>query len=379
MAPLKLSASSIFSFKSCPTRFRFAYRLGLRKIDRDEKLRMGTNWHLLQETYRKAMDDNDPERALDIALEHLNKAYETVPDTQDPFKWETERVVLAYSFMGYVWKYGGDQFETLHTEIKFDLPLIQPRTGMPLPEDEVVLVGKIDRIVRVNGRLMVVEYKSTSQDIDSGSDFWLKLKLDTQLSTYSYAGRRMGMEVEGTYYDVWKKPGIKPKLLTQGETKKFIKEGEYCGVKFTVKHGRSTKLCDPPIVSDQVLVDGVLTTEIKPGAKEGVFQIRETPEMFGARLLNDIYANPDKFFARKEIARTDKELVAFESELYALYQNMKSMDRTGHYWKNETQCEATFKCDYCPICYYGRGDAVVAGETPDGFRRLQDATIGKSD
>lgn len=327
---------------------------------------MGTNWHALQETYRQAVDEHGTEKALGLALDHLNKAYERVPDNKDAFEWETERTVLAYSFMGYLWHHKSDQFETLHTEIKFDLPVLEPRTGMPLPVSEVVLVGKIDRVIRVNGRQMVVEYKSTGSAIDSGSDFWLKLKLDTQLSTYSYAGRRLGMEIEGTYYDVWKKPGIRPKLLTQGETKKFIKDGKYCGTTCTVEvldGGAGIGL-------DQVTVDGTPTTEIKPGAKEGAFQIRETPGMFGARLLNGIYENPEKFFARREVARTDKELKAFEAELYALWQNMKQMERTGHYWKNESQCEATFRCDFCEVCYYGRGAAVVAGDTPAGYKRI---------
>ncbi len=369
----RLSASSIGAFKACPTRYRLGYVLRVRPIEDPDVFRQGTNWHMLLEEYRKAQREGS-EDPVDTAIEHLNEAYQTVPDNKTPFEWESERAMLAYSFVGYVWHYQHDEYETLETELQFELPLINPVTGLPHRQAPPI-VGKIDRTVRTPlNRKLVVEYKSTGSDIDSGADYWKRLRMDTQVSIYTYAARRLGLEAEGTLYDVYKKPGIRPKLLTQSESKKFMDTGEYEGAAFEVEvfdGGAGIGL-------DQVKVNGMTMTEIKPGKKEGTFQIRETPEMYGARLLNMIYKEPEKFFARRELVRTDKELEDFERELWGIYQTMRMMERDGNYFKNEQQCEATYKCPYTQICYHGQNQAVVDGGTPSGFKRLQPLTVGKT-
>lgn len=382
----RLSASSIGAFKACPTRFRLGYVLKVRPIEDPDVLRQGSRWHLLLEKYREAITPEDPPptfRGVPVeyvssldpvgsAIEHLNTAYAVIPDSKTPFEWETERAMLAYSFMAYAWHYQHDEYETIDTELKFELPLIDPVTGLP-HRHAPPIVGMIDRIVRTpkTGRILAVEYKSTSSDIDSGADYWKRMRMDTQISIYQYVARRLGLDVQGTLYDVYRKPGIRPKLLTQGDTKKFIDSGEYEGTQFEVEVNGED-------VGVDVKVNGTLTTEIKVGAKEGTFQIRETPEMYGARLLNIIYKEPDKFFARHEIVRTDNELRQFERELWGIYQTMRMMDRDDNYYKNEQQCEATYRCPYIPICYHNQNQAVVEGETPSGFRRLQTPTVGKT-
>jgi hypothetical protein len=48
---------------------------------------------------------------------------------------------------------------------------------------------------------------------------------------------------------------------------------------------------------------------------------------------------------------------------------MAEMERTGFWFENEQQCEATFKCAFCPICY--NNVDVFHGQTPPGFKRLR--------
>ena len=167
--------------------------------------------------------------------------------------------------------------------------------------------------------------------------------------------------ISGVLYDVWHKPGIRPKKLTQADSKKFVKSGEYFNQTFTIEQ------------KEGLWVDGILA-EIEPGKKaDGSFAIRETPEMFGARLLHDIYTDPGKYFARKEIARTDDDLQRFQFELFHIYQSMRLMNRHGHWWMDESQCEATFRCPYTPICYHGL-DVCDGQTTPPGFRRIFEIT-----
>ena len=92
--------------------------------------------------------------------------------------------------------------------------------------------------------------------------------------------------------------------------------------------------------------------------------------MFGARLLQDITERPQFYFARREIAFTDAELLDFQYQVWALQRTMAEMTRTGHWYENEQQCEATFKCQFCPICYHNL--ACFDGVTvPPGYKRLR--------
>ena len=61
-------------------------------------------------------------------------------------EWELERTVLLMSFIGYQWHYQDDPLEFLASELPFNLPLLDPRVGLPLSTAEVKVVGKIDLI-----------------------------------------------------------------------------------------------------------------------------------------------------------------------------------------------------------------------------------------
>ena len=104
------------------------------------------------------------------------------------------------------------------------------------------------------------------------------------------------------------------------------------------------------------------------GAKPGTFTIHETPEMYGARLLADIGERPEFYFRCVELSKTDKQMKAFEYELLNIYRTMQEMIKTGHWYGNEQQCEAKYKCDYLPMCY--NGVDLENSECPDGFKLI---------
>jgi len=90
------------------------------------------------------------------------------------------------------------------------------------------------------------------------------------------------------------------------------------------------------------------------------------------RLRTEMAADPDRYFARKEIARTDDDLARCATEIVNIYQTMRILEKKNAWWRDDTQCEATFRCQYTPICY---GDVDCSGGfTPENFRRLSDAT-----
>ena len=399
MKKLILSASSIGAFKSCPVRFRNAYVYGIRPIEDKESQRVGTFWHLLLETAALVPGSECPECGLvhppykecpicagtgkvpsDImaaVTRVLNKAYVGV-DFTDPEVKEIERVTLLHALAGYRWHYGEQQESVVATEQYFSLPLLNPQTGHPVPD--VFIAGRIDKLIELANGIAVKEHKSTSKSIDPDSTYWGHLNLDVQTTMYIYAARRMqiaDLESDGCMagadgnplintvkYDVYHKPTIRPKKLTQGDSKKFVADGMYYGQEFEVVTGIPEANCNRPQLMHPA-VNGV-QAYLEPGAKEGTFAIRETPDMFGARLLKDITERPEFYFRCIELTRTDAELKAFEQELYDIAQNMKFMIRSGRYYSNEHQCEATFRCDYIEQCY--NRVQVDQDHMPDGFK-----------
>jgi hypothetical protein len=383
-----MSASAIQAFKACPTRYRLAYREGLREAEDTDSQRMDTNWHALHEVYQNAYSAFDSEQgdphdaAFNAAVEHLNEQYEQVPATKTPYEWEVEQQTLLMSFVGYLWRWSNDPIEPIASEVEFDLPLHAPKTGMPLPMSQVKRVGMIDTVIRWQGMVGNREIKSTSRSIDPSGDYWERAQKDTQVSMYALAFadmRRHGLEkygIEGvqdhervgnTLYDVWHKPTIKPTKLSQKDTAEFLESGKYFDQEFDVKVGPDDP--DKPEDGIYVTVDGAVA-EVDVG-KSGKPAVCETPAMFGARLLSDITERPEFYFQRKELARIDKELQKFRVELFNIYQAMRMYDKTGCWFENEHQCRATFPCPFIPVCYGPGADAVCDGETtPDGLRRI---------
>lgn len=408
----KISATCISAFKKCPTAFRLAYVEGLRAIEDTESQRVGTNWHACLEVATMipgnpcncgtleslaqadcpicngvgTVPDGEP---IERVGAWLNACYTVPPVGIEPSAWEAERAMLAYSVAGWLWAYSGEQpLETLAGEFAFDLPLRNPATGRSLPN--VTVVGKIDRLVRGPRGPMNVEYKSTSKAIDSGSLYWSRMNRNTQVSLYALAARQAqhlgvipGLNPDeavfaGTIYDVWHKPSIRPKLLTQAETKQFMVDGLYCGQTFEVCGDAGTGVLVDAVAAESKIGTTPKPTKTTPNP-ETPFAIRETAEMFGARVLADIVEEPTKFFARREIARTDAELAEFEHTLYAIYQAMRVQDKHGFWWQDETQCDATFRCPYLSIC--DNNLAVYDGTTtPSGYRRIfADQAVGEQE
>lgn len=357
-----LSASAIKDFKACPMRYRNAHFYGIRPVVDTEAKRVGINWHKIQEINGQKPDN------MDAIVAELNEVYGKIPNALDMEKLEIERIILLYSLSGYNWYYGDQQEEVLATEIKFEIPVINPETGRALPN--VVNKGKIDKLIRRDGLIYVKEHKSTSSSVDPDSNLWGHLKLDTQTNNYVYAARKLHAQdklekygisvtdrIVGVYFDAWHKPGIRPKKLSQGDSKKFVEDGAYCGQEFEVNRGADD-------IYATVIVNGTVAL-MEPGKKEGTLAIHETPEMFGARLLQDIVERSEFYFNCKELTKTDADIVRFEWELYNIYKTVREMCKTGHWYSDESQCEATFKCSYIEQCY--NNILIDQNHVPDGM------------
>ena len=374
--PVHVSASFIRAKNKCDQLCYLKYFLGLRTIHDTDPQRFGNRWHTGQEILgrspgvctdcaQKATNNPEcpfcggtgfiPEDRMALVVDYLNKYYAEVPPNKDRLEWLIERVKVLYGMAAYAWYYSEDEYKTIATELKFTLPVKNPATGRTLPNCK--LVGKIDKLVRNrNGIVMIMEHKTTSSSLNSDSTFWGNLRLNTQISMYVYAAQQLQLAgdlemygvkatdplIQDCVFDGLHKPGIAPKKLSQKDSKEFVATGKYFGKEFEIA-------CLTDNLSE-FHIDGE-EVEIEPGAKEGTYTIRETPEMYGMRLMTDMSERPEFYFGRREVSRTAKDIENFQKKIYSVHQGYKFMCRTETWSMDEDQCEATYICEYTSLCY----------------------------
>jgi hypothetical protein len=313
--------------------------MGLRPIRESMPLRLGAAFHLgaelLAPVFEAAAQRAPEESAEPVenkaceAIRRATQSYSTVPYwCQDLLEWAVERVTVERLLHAYFLRYQGDGLKTIATEQEFCLPLINPETGADSPLWR--LAGKIDRIVQLpDGRLAVLETKTSSSSLDDGSDYWARLRLDSQISLYYYAARQLGYEVQTVLYDVVRKPLIDVMRATPLEKRKFTKDGR--------------------LYANQRDRD-------------------ETPDEFAERLTSDIAARPEFYFARKEIPRLEADLAEAQAEWWQQAHLLRECQRTGRWFRNTQSCLQPFRCEYCEICFTG---ARPEESIPTGFRRVE--------
>ncbi|KKM82217.1 hypothetical protein LCGC14_1321830 [marine sediment metagenome] len=360
MKKISLSASAIDNFKSCPIRWLNAQIHRVRKVETTDSRRQGTSWHKLHEL----------DRDMDTITEYVNEQYTTVPPYKTAEEWEIERVILLYCMAGYNWYYDQqpDQYTVVATEIEFEMPLY----GADGDEVEGVTIrGKIDQIVADEyGNLYVREFKSTSLTIND--EYWDHLNLDPQISIYVQAANWLKINgelviygigpdepmIRQVLYNVWHKPKIGPKFITQKVSKELVSTGTYCDQEF--------EIADMVDLDENrnLHINGVVAL-IEPGKKEGTYAIYETPDMFGARLLQDVVERPEFYFQQKELCRTPEQMVKFQQELLNIHAMMKYQLENELWYTNDKQCSARFKCEYKALC--DNGIVVDPADPPDGY------------
>lgn len=314
-----LTASSMATFKACARKYQLAYELRLTPDRDSEPLRFGSNTH-------EALDALASGVAVLDVLQAIKSQYMVTPPwvmtPDDLFDWQVEGEKLKRLVLGYVDKWGTAVDETVATEMEFDVPLVNPMTGGTSTVSR--LRGKIDKIINLNGQLAIREHKTTSDPIGPESDYWPRLSLDQQISLYMVAARAIGYDVTTIQYDVISKPGISPrKLSTYSKAiRAEMEAGTYCGEQFTLHE-----------------IGNAMTAD------------RESPAMYGARLAQEIRKDPNEYYARKEIPRTDAELDSFRVQLWQTHQVIKFSRRFGCWPQNPHSCKNPWKCEFQNICF----------------------------
>ncbi len=268
---MKLTASSLSQARRCLRAYHYRYGIGLRKITEAGYFAFGRAVH--------AMLDDKP-----------------CPEVGDPFDAATVPALVE----GYR-KYWPENIRP-RSEEPFKYPLTNPKTGRA--SRSWVIAGKIDGLATDR----IIETKTTSEDISDGSKYWLRLRIDPQISMYILGAASLGTDTRTVLYDVIRKPTIRP----------------YNSAKRT-----------------------------------------EAPDEWGLRLTADIAERPAYYYARREITRLDDEIAEFRREIWQTAQ-MLSWCATHDCWPRSA---GRMTCDYCQfadLCL--QGIKASPGNVPSGYQ-----------
>lgn len=327
-----LTHSSEATWKTCPRKYFLRYKMGLTPAHDSEPLRLGSAVHVGLESIKNGGD----EMAAELAV-RAEYALADRPPYLDPIDFEVEQEIAIALVRGYYTRWKDSAIiKYIAAEAPFKLPIVNPSTGRATPSFHSA--GKIDGIAELpDGKLAIIEHKTTTDDLSLDSDYWKRLMLDSQISRYVLAARTMGYDVRAIIYDVIKKPGIRPKNITKADRANATYLGHYFGHK--------------------------LISECPE---------RETPAMYGARLLADTIERPDWYFARNEIVRLDSELDEYRAEQWTIQQTIREAELNQQKWgiaawpRNTSACTMPYRCPYLDICRGMKGDP--SEQTPEGFK-----------
>lgn len=291
-----LTVSRAKSFRRCPRHHQNAYELGFRPASESSPLYFGKLWHLMLEAWWSG-------KGYAAAAEVLAN----LPGELDPF----ERVKLEELMLGYDARWCDVALETLAVEVEFETELVNPQTDTASRTWR--LAGKIDAIAREGHRTLVVEHKTTSEDIAPGSPYWQKLRIDAQVSTYLVGARSLGYDPAAVLYDVVAKPALRPLKATPEDQRKYKKDtGE--------------------LYANQRASD-------------------ETPEEFRARLRAHIIENPERYYGRGEVVRllSDEQEAAFD--LWQTGRAIREAQLANRHPRNPDACfQWSRACEYFDVC-----------------------------
>lgn len=322
-----LTASRLKVWQACPRQHHYRYELARVPLATSRALSLGTATHAGLEAWWRAVEDHAASYALPAALAAAEAAYPQ-HEGDDPYAAALLRALLtAYDARWSAWAL---TVTVLGVEVPFTSVLRHPTLDMSARTWRVA--GKIDVLVRLeDGRVAIIEHKTTSQDAGAGSDYRRKLTLDPQVSTYFDGAEALGHEADLCLYDVLRKPSIKPLLATPPD--------------------KQRRKADGTLYANQRERD-------------------ETPAEYERRLIDALAAEPDKYLLHAEIVRSDAER---EAHRFALWHAVRSIEesraalaRAGGDVRAVPQhahaCLAYgTPCAYLPVC--------------EGTARIDDATL----
>lgn len=358
----------------CMFKLLLAYIKGIRPDRPAKPFRMGDAFHLSQQRRSERPDVPIAQIVGEIMAEYGETRTKRRLTPQEFYEQEIEKAQIAASMLAHHWYYEqlDNTYTVIENESSFEIPLVNP-DALEVSGD-YVLAGKKDKVVKLSdGRVMLQEFKTTSDDLSPKSNYWKRWSVDRQIALYFIACEMNNMPIDGVILDVCKKPSAasKPKKLSQKATAELLLTARY-NVTWRGEEEPSF-VCDCKIdlkPNAFCTVDGT-EVDLVPGKKEGTFTMTETLRMFQARLIADICRRPGEFFVRKVIDRTKPQIKEAMGDFWDWAKNLNEAIRNNRFPKNDYACTGFGVCEYLDLCSTGF-DPHNYEHLPDGFVKVDD-------
>jgi hypothetical protein len=349
-----LSNSEEKCFRACQRKHHYSYRLLSRPISKPKPMRFGTLMHHGLEVWWKTAGD------WMSAITYMRAKATAETDAY-------EMAAAEALMIGYHTRWSGEPYEPLGVELLFEAPIVHPVTGATSPH--FVHGGKIDAIARHHptNEVHLTEHKTASEDIEMGSQYWQRLRLDTQVSKYFVGARALGYDITKCLYDVMRRPAQEPKRATPPELRKYTQAVE-----------ARPAVEGKPAVLPRPASKGVKATKGRPATQgkpaveaqparlyANQREVDETPDEFFDRVASDIQQNPSYYFARGFVVRLENDLREWAYDVWKTAIRIKQGEDDGHYPRNPDACGLYHRsCEYLAVCV---GDAQI--DDPYLFRK----------
>lgn len=310
-----ITTSEYRCYQSCPRKHHYSYDECARPVESAESQRFGSLVHVALEAWWS--DPDDPLRAAMAAL---------ASSECDP----VSRVLAEELMRLYDARWGQEPYEVLAVEVEFSTELRNPETGGV--SKTFRLGGKIDAIARDqrDGRVVIVEHKTSSENIGPGSEYWRRLQIDNQISTYFVGARALGHDAAACLYDVIGKPKMRPRTATPEAERRYTKAGA--------------------LYANQRAED-------------------ESLEDFRVRLREELESDPSRWLQRGEVVRLESEEQDAAFDAWQIAAQIREGARLGRHPRNPSSCSAYGRtCPYFDVC-----TGVASLDDTTRFRRLESA------
>lgn len=335
MAKIILTASSMACALRCPRRYWYDNILGLKEVTPSEALRIGTAVHNGGEARAKG---------LDFAAQ-----YKAAISGGSLDEWMAAKV---FGILGAYDKKYGEVEDADCAAMEPEVQFVDPIDGSRTFEQQ----GKVDGLaVLKDGRRVVWERKTTSDDLSETSDYWDRLKFNIQLLAYAGWVEHSTGELPVCVYDVIRKPQLQPKSN--------VPEVDADGL---------------PIVLDAngqrcIKRDGTPKKTADSAKGERIAGHPETPDEYGARILEAMGTEPERYFARREVSITADMLAEFKRErlgvcrmLLHFASEARRSERPEYAYPRACNPDNCRSCPFSGVCL--NRIPVDEKSVPEGFR-----------
>ena len=272
--------------------------------------------------------------------EALDRALAIVaPASSDDDRTALSKAKVRALMTGYDAKWSGSGYTATAIEQEFNLPIINPNTGKP--SQNFVQAGKLDvRVLSPSFELLNMDHKTSSMDIsDPASAYWRQLVVDSQVSMYALACWQQEEKIDGSIWDVIRKPTIRPANIAKAIKKEPDRVGtmgelDECGTYYGFD---------------------VTEDEYRWAQNAG----RENDSLYEKRLTRDCLDRPSHYYQRRTIPRLDDDMLQWAEELWIIAKDIRDTQlradklekRETAWFRNSGACmNYGTPCEYLGLC-----------------------------